>query len=439
MRRYLAVFLASGAVALLLGAPASALAQNTPAQARWARTFGSDRADHAAGVAVRADGSLVVAGYTDGTLPGATSSGASDLFVASFDADGQPRWTRQFGGRGADRATGVAVDAQGDAYVSGFTSNSLPPADSVGAGDAFVAKVGSDGTLLWLRQFGTTGADYARSVAVDATGNVFVGGDTNGTLPGNTNLGGDGDAFLAKFDASGDLVWLRQFGSAAADKVTSVTTDARGDVLAVGTTRGTLPTNRARGGSDAFMIKLDGNGTRVWLRQFGSEGADYAYGVAADAAGGAFATGFTYGSLPGNVSSGNIDGFLAHVDANGNRTLLRQFGDDGAVFGYAVALDAAGNPFVGGWADLDPLGGSPAPGPWRAYVATFDAQGAPRGIHQFGTSGMEQPVGVALGPDGAIYVTTSGVLPPGGTPEDTDTSPRPPVGANDVLLLSYPP
>ncbi len=439
MRRLLAVPFVYGVLALLAGAPTAVTAQNVPAQARWASTLGSDRVDHAAGIAVRTDGTLVVAGDTAGALPGATNAGASDLFVASFDAGGQRLWVRQFGGRGADRATGVAVDARGDAYVSGFTNNSLPHADSVGAGDAFLAKFDATGALAWVRQFGTSGADYARSVAVDATGNVFVGGDTNGTLPGNVSLGGDGDAFLAKFDARGDLVWLRQFGSAAADKITSVTTDAQGDVLAVGTTRGTLPTNRARGSSDAFMIKLDGNGTRVWLRQFGSEGADYAYSVAADAAGGAFAAGFTYGSLPGNVSSGNIDGFLAHLDANGNRTLLRQFGDDGAVFGYAVALDPAGNPVVGGWADLDPLGGSPAPGPWRAYVATFDAQGAPRGVRQFGTSGMEQPVGVALDGSGNLYVTTSGVLPPGGAPADTDTSPRPPAAANDLLLLSYPP
>ncbi len=439
MRRFLAVPLAYGAVVLLLGAPSPALAQNTPAQARWARTFGSDQADHAAGVALGPDGTLVLAGYTDGTLPGATSAGESDLFVASFDAGGQRQWLRQFGGRGADRATGVAVDAQGNAYVSGFTSNRLPTADSVGAGDAFLAKLGPDGTLLWLRQFGTTGADYARSVAVDATGNVFVGGDTNGTLAGNVSSGGDGDAFLAKFDASGDLVWLRQFGSAAADKITAVATDARGDVVAVGTTGGALPTNRAQGSSDAFVVKLDGNGTRVWLRQFGSEGADYAYAVAVDRDGGAFATGFTYGSLPGNASSGNIDGFLAHFDANGNRTWVRQFGDNGAVFGYAVALDPAGDPLVGGWADLDPLGSGGTPGPWRAYVATFDAQGAPRASRQFGTAGMEQPLGLAVEGSGDVYVTTSGVLPPGGKPADTDTSPRPPASANDVLLLSYPP
>lgn len=439
MRRMLAVPLVYLAVALLMGAASPALAQNTPPQARWARAFGSDRADHAAGVAVRSDGTVVVAGYTDGTLTGAASAGESDLFVAAFDGSGQRQWLRQFGGRGADRATGVAVDRRGDAYVSGFTSNSLPTADSVGAGDAFLAKLGPDGTLLWLRQFGTTGADYARGVAVDITGNVFVGGDTNGTLAENASSGGDGDAFLAKFDASGDLVWLRQFGSAAADKVTAVATDARGDVLAVGTTGGALPTNRALGSSDAFVTKFDGNGVRVWVRQFGSEGADYAYGVAVDQDGGVFTTGFTYGSLPGNSSSGNIDGFLAHFDANGNRTMVRQFGDNGAVFGYAVALDAAGNPIVGGWSDLDPLGSSAAPGPWRAYLATFDAQGAPRGSRQFGTSGMEQPVGLAVDGSGGVYVTTSGVLPPGGKPADTDTSPRPPASANDVLLLSYPP
>ena len=437
MRRFSALSCLCSAAMLLLSSAAVAYAdgtaQSSRSSPRWTQRFGTDVADHATGVAAAPTGGSVVAGYTDGTFAGQAGSGGSDVFVAAFDAEGRRRWLRQFGGTGSDRATAVAVDAQGDTYVSGYTNGRMPGGSSAGAGDAFLAKLGPDGTLAWLRQFGTTGADYARGVAVDATGNVFVGGDTNGTLPENANAGGDGDAFLAKFDASGDLVWFRQFGSNGSDRVNGVATDAAGNVLAAGVTQGSLPTNNARGKSDGFVAKFDGNGTRVWLRQFGSEDADYAYALAVGADGASFVTGFTYGSLPGNASSGNIDGYLARFDANGNLSWIRQFGHDGVVFGYAAAVDASGHVLLGGWTNLDSLGPSGTLGPWRAFAAGFDARGQNLWLSEFGASAMEKEVGIAVDHAGNAFVTTSGILPAAG-----DTT-RPAAGADDALLISYPP
>ncbi|MEJ2357036.1 MAG: SBBP repeat-containing protein [Deinococcales bacterium] len=433
MRRFNALTRFFGAAMLLLGSASVAHADGAGPSPRWTARFGTDVADHATGVAAAPGGGGVIAGYTDGSFPGQTSAGGSDVFVAAFDDTGAQRWLRQFGGKGADRATAVALDAQRNAYVSGYTNGRMPEGSSVGAGDAFLAKLGPDGSLLWLRQFGTTGADYARGVAVDASGNVFVGGDTNGTLPENVSAGGDGDAFLAKYDASGDLVWLRQFGSAGSDRINGVATDAEGNVLATGVTQGALPTNHARGQSDGFVAKFDGNGTRVWLRQFGSEEADYAYALAAGPDGASYVTGYTYGSLPGNANSGNLDGYLARFDANGNLSWLRQFGNDGVVFGYAVAVEPAGNVLLGGWTNLDQLGPSGTVGAWHAYTARFDRQGQIVGLHEFGASSMEKEVGLAVDRAGNAYVTTSGILPAAGQ------TGRPPGGADDVLLLSYPP
>lgn len=414
-------------------APAGSLVPVTGS--RWVAQFGSDGPDLATGVGVRPDGSVVVAGYTTGSLPGATSAGESDVFVAAYTPDGRQQWLRQFGSRGFDRATALAVDAQGDAYVSGYTNNRMPLGDSIGSGDAFLAKVGPDGTLLWLRQFGTTGSDYARGVAVDATGNVFVAGDTNGTLEGASYLGGDSDAYVAKYDASGDLVWQEQFGGPGADKVNGITIDAAGNVLVTGVTTGSLPTNHALGDVDGFVGMFDNNGQRVWLRQFGSNAQDYAYAIAAGRDGGSFVTGYTYGSMPGQTSSGNIDGFLVHYDRNGNLLWARQFGQNEAVFDFAVAVDPSGNVLVGGWADYDLASASGAYGPWRAFVRDFGPNGDGTGVHQFGASDMEKPLAMAVGEAGDLFVATTGTLAAGGHPDTQN----PPASANDALLVRFPP
>lgn len=427
-----------GSSAAAAGAPAAPSAPGATAAsigARWGAQFGSDAADRATGVAVRADGSVVVAGTTSGAMADAASAGESDVFVAAYGADGTRLWLRQFGGKGFDRATGVAVDARGDAYVSGYTSNRMPKGDSVGAGDAFLAKLAPDGMLAWLRQFGTTGSDFARSVAVDPTGNVFVAGDTNGTLAGQGYAGGNSDAFLAKYDASGDLVWQRQFGGPGADKINGIATDAAGKVLVTGATTGALPTNRALGASDGFVGEFDNNGQRLWLRQFGSEGADFAYAVAPGRDGGSFVTGDTYGNLPGRVNSGNIDGFLVHFDRNGNLAWVRQFGHDGAVFGYAVAVDPAGRVLAGGWSNQDLGSSDHAIGRWRAFVRDFGRAGDGTSVRQFGTSDGEKPLSIALGPAGDVFVATSGTLAAGA---ESDSS-KPSGSANDVLLVRFPP
>lgn len=388
-------------------------------------------------MAARADDGVVVAGYTDGTMPGASNAGASDVFVAAFDRGGKRSWLRQFGGAGSDRATGVAVDTAGDAYVTGYTNGSMPDTGgSHGAADAFLVKLSPEGGLLWSRQFGSPAADFARGVAVDPTGNVFVVGDTSGALPENAAARGRSDAFVAKFDASGDLDWMREFGSSALDRATGVAVDAGGDALIVGTTSGALPTNSAGGASDVFVAKVGPNGQRLWIRQFGSEGgnqADFGQAIAARPDGTSFVTGYTYGSLPGNNSSGGIDGYVARLDASGNLSWVRQFGAGRAVFGDAIALDPGGDIVTGGWSDVDPFGAKGSSGPWRVFVAKLDPEGRkPVWVRRFGASGKEEAVGLAVGRDGGVTAASSGILkrPP---------APSFPVSANDVLLLRYPP
>src|SRR5439155_574707 len=141
------------------------------------------------GVAVDATGNVYAAGSTYGTFVGQTSAGVVDAFVRKEERHGGEVWTRQFGTADSDKAFGVAVDATGNVYVAGETFGTFAGQTSAGGVDAFVRKYDPNGTEVWTQQFGTADFDKAFGVAVDATFNVYVAGETLGTFAGQTSAG----------------------------------------------------------------------------------------------------------------------------------------------------------------------------------------------------------------------------------------------------------
>ena len=257
-----------------------------PGAVIWSRAFGTSDYDWAAGVAVDGAGNVLVSGWTMGSLE-ATNAGGEDAFVKKYDPDGSVVWARQFGTSGDDVAWDVAVDGSGNVLVAGWTYGSLEGA-SAGGSDAFVRKYDADGSVVWTRQFGTSDDDFARGVAVDESGNVLVSGDTRGSLEGES--AGGADAYVRKYDPDGSVVWTRQFGTSSDDTAGAVAVDGSGNVLVSGDTQGSLEGANA-GLTDAFVRKYDADGIVVWTRQVGENSNDVGPGVAADAAGNVLAVG----------------------------------------------------------------------------------------------------------------------------------------------------
>ena len=158
----------------------------------------------------------------------------------------------------------MATDASGNVYSSGDTRGSLG-AENAGTWDIILSKHNGSGDLLWTRQLGTAEEDVSFGVATDASGNVYASGYTKGSLDGEN--AGRSDVFLAKYDDSGHLLWTHQVGTPESDIGHDVATNASGDVYISGWTQGDLE-NQNAGGMDAFIVKFwtpgpgdaDGNG-----------------------------------------------------------------------------------------------------------------------------------------------------------------------------------
>jgi hypothetical protein len=188
------------------------------------------------------------------------------VMLASCGGGGVPPWigTKQMGVAGHDTfGSSVATDANGNVYVTGFTFGGLDDNTLTGTYDFFVTKYNSSGVKQYTRQMGVAGQfTSGYSVATDASGNVYVAGDTRGGLDGNT-LTGTQDFFVTKYDSSGVKQYTRQMGVAGQD--TSgyfVATDANGTVYVAGETAGGLDGNALTGTSDFFVTKYDSSGVK---------------------------------------------------------------------------------------------------------------------------------------------------------------------------------
>jgi Beta-propeller repeat len=311
------------------------------------------------------DGKLDVVGWSNGPdeFPGTTddNAGKTDAFVRQYDADGDHVWTHRFGSSEADEALGVATDAGGNLYVVGSTGGAMPGAPEAASsdGDGWIAKYAPDGTLAWVHQVATDRSDSITGVTAVPGGGVTVVGQTQGDLAGAGSNHGYSDIFVAHYGANGTRAWLKQIGTQYYDAGSAIASDASGHLFVVGNTPGALPgwAGRTEFYGDAFLLELDDTGDQVAVKEFGVEGRDIANAVAVDAQGDVFVTGDTEGRLRGvpETNSYGTDAFVARfapaAHHDGLRTAwIHQIGAGTVASGTGIAVTADGTVTMAGWA-----------------------------------------------------------------------------------------
>ena len=323
---------------------------------------------------------VYVAGYTTGGLYGNTMQPDSthEFFISKYDSTGVKQFTRQVGVAG-EKKVGIAVtiDANDNIFIAGYTTGALDGYAMTGTVDSFISKFNSDGVKQYTRLLGVAGKETrGYGIATDDHGNVIVAGYTEGSLDDNT-LTGSRDFFVAKYDNSGVKQFTRQLGAVGAATVgTAVTVDALGDVFVVGYTEGSLDGNTLTGSRDFFVTKYDPRGVKLFTRQLGAVGAATAGNeVATDISGDVFVAGGTTGGLDGNTRTGLHDSFVTKYDPRGVKLFTRQLGVPGReTYGNGVATDPLGDVFVAG-STSGGLDGNAQAGVYDFFVSKFDPEG----------------------------------------------------------------
>jgi len=216
----------------------------------WANTYHEAADQRALGIAASPSGDVVVVGEFAGQLNlggGNLSASGLDGFLVSFDTNGATNWNRPFGGTNDQSATGVAVTANGDIVVAGsirgpcdFGAGSITPS---GGDDVFVAKYDATGQPLWAKVFGDSADQTAEAVIVDGSGNAIVTGGFGGTIDlggGALESEGMADAFVAILDPAGAHRWSVRWGAAGTQRGRSVALGACEAPVILGSFDGTV-------------------------------------------------------------------------------------------------------------------------------------------------------------------------------------------------------
>jgi hypothetical protein len=370
-------------------------------QPDWTSQFGTSRYDLAYAAAPDAHGA-VVAGFTNLRLPGERYFHRSDAFVRALTRDGVERWTRQFGSSGVDQALAVTVapDDSGAIYVAGYTEGRFPNQRRAGRSDVFVAKLSAGGLLRWVRQFGTRADEQATSVAVGSDG-VMVGGWTDGPLQRGARHGGT-DGFVARVGFDGVLRWVRQFGGHRDDAVRGLTSKA-GRTIAVGWTSGGLR-GPSEGGADEFVRAVGASGRALWTRQFGTSGDDVLTSVATLGAE-LYTAGSTTGTFRTQTSAGETDVVVHRLDQQGFPVWTTQFGS--TEVDEATALNASEDGVFVSGSTTGALGTEGLIGETDAFAARFLRSGAVVWTEQLGTTDYDRAYGAAVDASGLYVVGTT--------------------------------
>jgi hypothetical protein len=315
----------------------------------WARGANKGTSQSGSGIAVDGFGNCFVTGSFNGTNTFAgtnlISRGNSDVLLLKYNPSGDLLWSTQAGGSGLDAGAAVVADVSGNAYLLANIRGTNAAFDnfsfSANAGDIdqdiIAAKYDSSGHVIWAKQYGGTDLDTGRSIALDRLGNCFIAGDFYSTnlVFGATTLTnwGEfafGDVFLAKLNSTGNPLWARAAGGAAADSGSACTVDFAGNCyltgyfqsenLAFGTVSLTNFDNSALNDADAFVAKFAAGGETLWLSPMSGPKDQRAFGIGVDSSANVYATGWTMGTnvLFGTLAATNqyLDIFLTKLDSD---------------------------------------------------------------------------------------------------------------------------
>ncbi len=298
---------------------------NSSGVLQWNTFMGSSSYDWTWSLALGEFGNVYVAGYsytTWGTPVNDHSGVNKDGFVAKLNSSGVLQWNTFMGPIDTDVGVSLAPDGTGNIYLAGASELSWGTPINPHTGgytDGFVAKLDSSGVLQWNTFLGSSSGDEVSILALDANGNIYVAGNSGVTwgTPVNAFAGEETDVFIAKLNSGGVLQWNTFLGSTDSGYANSLALDGTGNIYVAGDSNATwgAPINPYSGSTDAFAVKLNASGARLWHTFMGSSSNDFGNDIAVDTSGNIFVAGYSWDvwGTPINPHIGERDAFVVKI------------------------------------------------------------------------------------------------------------------------------
>ncbi|MBN9483517.1 MAG: hypothetical protein BGO70_13625 [Bacteroidetes bacterium 43-93] len=316
---------------------------NVSGTIEWQKTYGGSGRDYPISVTPGKDGGYVIAGETgssDGDL--VTAHPAGDAWILKVNDTGKIEWSTTVGGSGWDFVNGIDTTSDTCYVVTGGTfSNNGDFSLTQGYSDTWVAKIGAAGGVIWMKEYGGTGGEYAFNIHQTTDHGYIVAGYTTES---------PAHAQIIKLDDTGKVVWSKRYGGSGNDVATDAIPLRGGGYMMCGTTNskdGDVASNH--GLDDYWLVRLDDTGRIQWEKTYGGSKFDFAGGICETINNDGYVVAGYSGSSNGDVSTnqGLGDGWLIGVDTVGKLLWQKTFGGSKGDSSWGIVANADGSYTVG--------------------------------------------------------------------------------------------
>src|SRR5579883_2263275 len=305
----------------------------------WEQSMGGSYDDNAYNVQQTNDDGFIVAGVSSSNDQEVSGNhGGKDYWIVKLDRAGNIQWENSYSISGDDEAFSAQQTTDNGFIVAGITASNNDGdvtgyhGNITGVGDYWIVKLNASGTIQWQKTLGGGGTDEAHCVQQTTDGGYIVAGTSSSTDGDVTGNKGGSDCWIVKLDGNGSIQWQKSLGGSANDGANSIEqTNDGGYIVAGYTASDDKDVSGNHGGNDYWIVKLDGNGNIKWEKCYGGSGDDEANSVQQTFDGGYIVAGWT-----GSLNDGNVTGFhgvtdywILKLDASGNLQWQEALGGSG--------------------------------------------------------------------------------------------------------------
>lgn len=317
----------------------------------WSKRLGTNEQDMGLSVHVSNNNQIIIGGYTSNYL---SNKSGTDAYIIVLDENGNNQWSYVLGGDGGDRAYSVTSDKNGNVYLVG-TSSDYEGIPSKGNGDIFVTKFSENGTNLWNKLLGGISFEIIKDIKIDKDNNVYLAGLTHSSNFNSQVVNDSYDAFILKLNSDGSQQWHKVLGGESTDGITSIKIMENGNILAFGYTYSTTfnGENRSVYSNEHFLLKYDSSGNNISskLLGFDTEQAEKTVLVSDSNIYILYESAVTHHD--GHQNLGLTDVYVSKFDLEGNKLWTEQFGGSGNEYlnnenTQGIYIDTKGNIYITG-------------------------------------------------------------------------------------------
>ncbi len=314
------------------------------AQATFQKTYGGNNIGYANVIHQTTDGGFILVGTTNNN-----GTDSSNVYLIKTNSSGDTVFAKIYGGSGDESGYNVQQTTDGGFIIIGNS-------DVFGAGlwDIYLIKTNSSGDVLWTKTYGGTDQDYGYSVQQTTDGGYILAGVRNNPF------GFDNDLYLIRTNSTGDTLWTKIYGAGNHDEGYSVLQTSDGGFIVAGTT-----VSFGSGNSDVYLIKTNSDGDTLWTKTYGGTNADYCYEIQKTTDGGYILIGESL-----SFGAGVWNAYLIKIDGDGTVTWSKTYGGASITYMRSVQQTTDGGYILGGSTNNFGAGG------FDMYLVKTDSMGS---------------------------------------------------------------